>query len=716
MNPVLRELSARRTRRLPVVLAGEAAECGLACIAMIACWHGHDIDLNSLRQRYALSLNGVSLRGLMDIAEGLGLASRPVRAQLEGLRYVRAPAILHWDQDHFVVLKACDRRGATIHDPTEGARRLSWDEVARRFSGIVLELSPSEGFQPITARARTRIRSLWSRVDGFWTCAAQVLGLSLALQVLAFASPFYLQLVVDQAIDRGDADLLSLLAVAFGLAAVLWALVEACRSWTLQVAGQLANFQIIGNLVRQLFRLRADFFEKRHIGDIVSRLNSAKHLQEVITRGIAAALIDGLMALVAAALLIVYSPRLALLVFGFVALQVIIMVLTFTPLRRWSALQLTEAAAEQSLLMESVRAATTIRLFGAEAAREGRWRNAYARVINANLALGRWQVSAQLAQNLATGVQAVLIVFLGARAVMNSSGFSLGMLLAFLALRQTFSDRVVNFLTQAQQFRLLGLHLERLGDIVHADPEVAADASPSLPSRAAARLVLENVSFRYGSTDRFILRNVSLAVEPGEFLAITGRSGGGKTTLLKLMLGLHAPTEGRMLLGDLPANPMQFRAWREHVGVVAQDDQLLSGSIASNIAFFDPDLDMARVLEAAKMAMVHDEIMRMPMQYLSLVGDMGSTLSGGQRQRVLLARALYRRPAVLFLDEGTANLDVATELHIAQTLSDLPITRIVVAHRPALLDRAHRVLHVSNEGVEDLGRAARPAGAASGRG
>lgn len=187
----------------------------------------------------------------------------------------------------------------------------------------------------------------------------------------------------------------------------------------------------------------------------------------------------------------------------------------------------------------------------------------------------------------------------------------------------------------------------------------------------------------------------------GEFLAITGASGGGKTTLLKIMLGLRAPSEGLVILDGQPATPELWRAWREQVGVVAQDDRLLSGTIADNIAFFDPDLDMARVQQAAAVAQVHDEINRMPMQYLSLVGDMGSTLSGGQRQRVLLARALYRQPRVLVLDEGTANLDLETENVIGELLRQLTITRIVVAHRPALLKKADRVVILQNGSVSD---------------
>ncbi len=711
---VLDELNFGRRRRLPAVVAAEAAECGLACMAMIGRFHGHDVDLNGLRQRFPLSMSGVTLRGLMGLADQLGFAARALKVELKSLGEVRTPAVLHWDLDHFVVLKHIDRRRAVVHDPARGARTLSLEEVSKHFTGVVLEVSPATHFARIEARSPVKLNSLWSRSHGFWSAAGQVLGLSAALQVAAFVAPLQIQLVVDQSIARSDLALLNVLALGFGALVVVQACVEALRGWALQVFGNLLTFQMVGNLVRHLLRLPSDFFQKRHVGDILSRINSTSAIQDALTKGVVSALIDGIMALVAAAILFLYSPVLGAVVVGAVLLNLTVALASYPLMRARTEEQLIASALERSHIMESVRAATTVKLMGRETVRESAWRNLYAKVINADVSLGRYQINIGLVQNVITGAATVLVIYLGARTIIAGRGFSIGMLLAFMAYRQTFTDRAVSLITQAVQFRLLDLHLERLGDIVSAPAEVTGPVPSRLEVRGA--ISLRDVSFRYGAADPWVLRHVDLEIAPGDFLAITGPSGGGKTTLLKLMLGLHRPTEGEILLDGSPATPELWRAWRERVGVVSQDDQLLSGSLADNIAFFDPDLDMARVQAAAEAAQVHAEIQRMPMRYLSLVGDMGSALSGGQRQRILFARMVYRDPSLIMLDEGTANLDPESERLIGERLARSPVTRIVVAHRPELIRLARRRIVVRGaDGAVDEPEAAGPAAVRPGR-
>jgi ATP-binding cassette subfamily B protein RaxB len=695
-------------RRLPVITASEAAECGLACIAMISRYHGHDVDLNGLRQRYALSLAGASLKSLMEITDQLGFSTRALRVEISALGKLRLPAILHWDLNHFVVLKSVGRRKLVVHDPALGVRILSPEEFSKHFTGVVLELARAETFEPVSARLPMKLSMLWSKMTGWWPALAQVLVLSVALQIVTFVAPLQMQLVVDEALASVDRDLLTVIALGFGALVIIQSAIEALRSWALRVFGHLLSYQISGNLVRHLLRLPSDYFEKRHAGDIISRLGSAKPIQDAITQGVVGTVIDGVMACIAAVILFFYSTTLALIVIAAVLINMGLNLALFPRMKQRMEEEILAEAKEHTHLMESVRAATTLKLLGREAVRESGWRNLHAESTNASIAVGKLTISQALIQNVVTGLQTVIVIYVAGRLILEGQGFSVGMLFSFLSYRQTFTDRANALVNQIMQFRFLRLHLDRLADIVTTPTEISGAAAAE-PAEIRGHLRLKDISFRYGATDPLVLEDINLEISPGDYVAIHGASGGGKSTLLKLLLGLNQPSDGMIELDGQRATPERWRAWRNKVGVVAQDDRLLSGTLADNIGGFDPDLDMQRVVGAAMASQVHNDIVRMPMQYLTLVGDMGSTLSGGQRQRILLARALYREPKILILDEGTANLDERNEELIADLLDQMPITRIVVAHRPALLRRAKYVYEVGGRRLKEVQYGATPA-------
>src|SRR3954464_1719083 len=679
---------------LPVIQQAEAAECGLACLAMVASYHGHRIDLNTLRRRYPASLNGVTLRALIQVASHLHLLSRPLRYDLEHLRQLRLPAILHWDMSHFVVLKSVTRKGIVVHDPAAGEKFYALAEASKHLTGVALELAPTEDFIVQDERARLPLSAFLGHLSGSGHALVQILVLSVILQLLALAAPLYMQLTMDEVIARGDVDLLLVLALGFGLLMVIRTATTAIRSLVLLVVQNVLHFQLGARLFRHLIRLPMSFFEKRHIGDLLSRFTSLQPIRNLLAETMITAVLDGLMAVITLAMIFAYSTQLALVVLAAVTLYAGVRLALYRVLWKRTEATIQAQAQENSTFIESVRAIQSLKLFNRESEREGQWLNRYSDVVGANVRLGRAKIAFTTINDLIFGLENIITIYLAARLALGNV-LTVGMIFAFMSYKQNFTDKAAQLIEKALEFRLLGLHLERLADIALTPLERGHDQVLAYTREIQGRIELRNVFFRYAETEPFVLEDINLTIEPGEFVTIMGPSGGGKTTLMKIMLGLLEPTMGEVLIDGVPLSMIGPRAYREQIGAVMQEDQLLSGSIADNICFFDPEFDQERMIACAQLAGIHQEIMAMPMTYNSLVGDMGSSLSGGQKQRVLLARALYRRPRILFLDEGTAHLDVDNERYINESLRRLNMTRISVAHRPEIRSGADRILHIA---------------------
>ncbi len=705
----LAQLRLGAGRRLPVFLQTEAAECGLASLGMVACFHGHRIDLAGLRRRFTVSLKGATLAYLMQAAGQLDFAPRPLRLELDELPQLRTPCILHWDLNHFVVLKSADARGAVVHDPAFGVRRLSLEEVSRHFTGVALELSPTTGFAPVDERRRVRLRDLMGPVTGLHRSLAQVFVLALALQAIAVVSPFYIQWTIDGAVVSADRDLLAVLGLGFLLLALMQVALTALRSWVVLYLGTSLNLQWLANVFSHLLRLPVSWFEKRHLGDVVSRFGAVNAIQRTLTSSFVEALIDGVMAAATLAMMLVYSRVLAALAVGAVAAYGVLRWAFYDPLRRATEEHIVHSAKQQSHFLETVRGVQSIKLFGRQEERRSRWLNLVVDATNRDLATQKLGLAFRCANSLVFGLERIAIVWLGALLVLGSA-FSVGMLFAFISYKEQFSARVAGLIDKMIELRMLGLQAERLADIVLSPPEASG---PGLPvDDIEPTLEVANVSFRYSDTEPFVLLGCSFAVRSGESVAVVGPSGGGKTTLVKLMLGLLAPTDGRILAGGVDIQKLGIDRYRKLVGTVMQDDQLFAGSIADNISFFDPAPDRGAIERYARMAAVHDDIAAMPMAYNTLIGDMGAALSGGQKQRILLARALYKQPRILFLDEATSALDVQKERAVNEAVRSLNLTRILIAHRPETIASAERVIVLQGGRLaQDLKRVPAPGSA-----
>lgn len=684
----------------PLLMQTEAAECGLACLAMVAGHHGHDVDLASLRGQHAISAKGSALAQLIQIAGRLQLSARPVRLELTALARLPCPAILHWDMNHFVVLVAVRKNAVVIHDPARGRRQLNLAELSRHFTGVALELAPSHDFVPRTQRRHISLTALLGKPVGLKRALLQVLSIALVLEVFAIAAPWFMQLVVDHALVAQDRDLIIVLALGFLLLALMQTAVTALRSWVLMVISSQINLQLIANLFRHLLRLPMDYFEKRHLGDVVSRFESLNAIQRTLTSSFVEAVVDGLMVIATLIVMWIYSPPLALVVCAAALLYGAVRWVWYRPLREAEEEQILRAAKQQSHFLESVRGVQSLKLFNRGPDRRAAYQNLAADHLNAGIRVQRLHIVFKAVNGVLFGAENVAVIGLGAGLVLQG-GFSVGMLFAFIAYKQQFIARIIGLIEKGIELKMLGLHTERVADVALTRPEDADADIRSAPMPRRYDIEVRNLSFRYAAAESCVLNDVNLRIAEGESVAIVGASGCGKTTLLKIMLGLLPASGGEVLVGGVPVSRLGVEQYRGIIGTVMQEDQLFAGSIADNIAFFDPQPELERIHYCAQLAAVEQDIMAMPMAYHTLIGDMGTALSGGQRQRLLLARALYKNPKILFLDEATSHLDLAREQQVNQAIAQLKLTRVIVAHRPETIASADRVIVLDAVGQVD---------------
>ncbi|MFZ6641620.1 peptidase domain-containing ABC transporter [Undibacterium sp. TC4M20W] len=687
------------------LLQTESSECGLACLAMVASHFGYHTDLADLRRQFSISLKGATLAQLMRHASSMQLNSRPLRLELDELDQLALPCILHWNLNHFVVLKAVrkDWRGKVtlvLLDPAVGERRVALEEASSHFTGVALELAPSPSFKPKEEKKQVALRDLTGHIVGLRSAIVKVLALALALEIFAICAPLFNQFVIDEVIVSGDKELLVVLVFGFALLKITQNAIGLARSWFLMRWSMDISLQWSARVFAHLVRLPVSYFEKRHLGDVVSRFGSIGSIQSTLTSMFVESALDGLMAVLALVMMLVYSLKLSMLVLGAVVLYAGLRWAFYQPFREASQERLILSSKESSHFLETMRAVTPLKLFGRETERLSRWQNLKIDVQNRDIKTQKLSIIFKVSNTLIFGIQGLALFYIGAGQVMQNT-LTVGMLMAFSSYAGTFTGRISSLIDVFISYRMLSLHSERLADIVLEEAEAETAVETDI-SRIKAVITLKNIKFRYAEGEPWVLSDVNLTIPAGQSIALVGPSGCGKTTLCKIILGLLKPTEGEVLIDDIPITQLGVKTYRQLVGTVMQEDVLLAGSIMDNIAFFDSHCDQQRVEECAKLAAIHEEISKMPMGYQTLVGDMGSSLSGGQKQRVLLARALYKQPKVLALDEATSHLDVNNENKVNQALGNLQLTRIMVAHRPETINAAERVVSIQEGAVVEV--------------
>jgi ATP-binding cassette subfamily B protein RaxB len=678
-------------RKVPVYMQSEVAECGLACLAMVSSFYGHGLSVAEARARFSPSSKGATLNELLGIAKALNLNAKAVKLDLPALPQLPLPAVVHWDFNHFVVLTEVGPDGVRINDPAMGARSLSMDEFSRHFTGVALQLSPSDEFQAKSKLPSLRVRDLMGRVRGLRPALGQVLFFALALEMLGLAMPLLGQLVADEVLPNSDASLLTVLGVGFLLLVLVRSGVSYLRDWSLSLVSLGLKTQVAERVFRHTLRLPPQYFERRRATDISSRFDSLMAIERTLASGFLEAVLDGAFSAVIVALLFSYDAVLGMVLGATVLLYAAVRLLSYSRMRELE-MRIVEAHAQQTgSLLETLRAIVPIQLAGKTPWRLAQWGVHLAAGTNAELRLARANAWLSGARQFLQGAGTVVFTWVAADLALNNH-LTLGALFAVLAYQQTASGRLVMLVERLLSIRMLSVHLERLADIVYAEPQANDHSGAPLADDEAVSITLENVHFRFSPSEPEILRGVSLTIKAGEHVALTGASGCGKTTLMKLMLGILEPTEGAILYNGKPMADFGLAQQRAITAAVLQDDALFYGTIKDNISYFDPEASDDKVAHAATLACIAPDIAAMPMNYLGLVGEGSGMLSGGQRQRLLLARAIYRAPKVLMLDEATSHLDGQNEARIHACSNSLGVTSESIAHRPDSLLAAERIV------------------------
>lgn len=678
----------------------ELGECGMACLVLAIQKLGSSADLAELRRKHGSINRGMTLRELRDVAATMGMSGRAVRCEPNELAALRSPSILHWGFNHYVLLDSVSKTSIVINDPVSGRARISMAEVGRMFTGVALELSRAPDFVKRKERSPLSVFSWFQWTPQLASPLGQLLMLSVLLQGYIIASPLYLQTVVDQVAQKGDANLLIVLAIGFGAACVFNAVANLLRDVVATRLTMLLSWEMSVRLFRHLVRLPLQWFERRRLADIISRIECIAPIRDLVSGGIASVLIDGLLAFVTVGMMFYVSATLAgVAVIGvavFIALRLAAMPLSL----RLGGEALTSRIAEQGKRIEVVRTIQMVRAAGAEDSCSSRWENSYARLLAADQRSTLVHSTFNSLHLLCDGLIRVVLIYVGAKAVLEAS-LTIGMLYAFLAYQSQFAGKVASVFDQVVAFKMTDLYSYRLADIALTKKDQLCEIQPT--HQADGTLQVSNVAFAYAANGPWVLRDINLAVKKGEFIVIVGTSGAGKSTLMKVLCGLYPVSKGEIMFGGADTCNLSAQSVRASLGIVLQDDELIAGTISENVALFEDGADQAAIWHALELAGLAEDVRRMPLQLHAQVGDTSTGISSGQKQRILLARALFRKPTVLLLDEATSHLDAVRESQINMTIKSLHITRIVVTHRQDTIACADRVFRLVNGKIyEDL--------------
>lgn len=679
---------------------------GVACLAALATYHDKSVTRAELQLSWTASASISSLQAFTYAAAKIGFLTNVLAGNSfsNELRNIRLPAVAVFNDGHFAIVTRLCRGKVHIVDPCgdSGYRKLT--TFFGDFSGTIIEVSPAMKFSDPQPKRRVHLREMWRGIRGFSQSVSQLIALSIFMQAFVLLAPYYQQLAIDKVIPSLDIGFMTVLALGFAIFAVFNVVANLLRSFVVLHFGSALSYDMSMNLVNHLFRLPIRWFADRDIGDVLSRLQSVGPIQSFLTQGAISTLLDGSLILLTLAMMFIYSSKLAAISLAAFLLYLVIRLSTLPIQRRFQNRLIESASSEQSVMIDTLRGITTLRVYNKERERHNIWKRHLATTLNRSASMSRlssWQFAGNM---LIFSLENILVIWVAIKLIIDGD-FTVGMIFAFLAYKSQFVQRSSSLIDQIVAYKMLDLHLERLSDVV-LEPEDVAFSGPAIaPCQFLGQIELQNAGFSYPGQSAAIFTGLNLHIARGDFVAITGASGCGKSTLLKVLTGVLRLESGNFLVEGVPISRFGYRHFQGCLGVVMQDDHLFSGSIRDNITLFDSYCVESNLHEAAQRAAIHDEVLTMTHGYDTLIGDMGSALSGGQRQRVLLARALYRSPTLLIMDEGTSQLDPVNEALVNAATKKMGITRLIVAHRRDTIAAASRWLRLEGGKLIELSSA-----------
>ncbi len=678
-----------------------AVECGACCLAMILTYYGRATSISEVQERCGVGRDGLSALAIVKAARQYGLHARAVSLKKNDFRFLTSPAIAHWEFNHFVILERWSPRHVDLLDPAIGRRRVSPEEFEAGFTGVLLLLEPGPQFEPQTT---TRSRSLWRHLPSFprmrWI-VAQIIGISLLLQLIGLGAPLLTAIIIDDIIPTHADNLLTLLGIGMLILILMQGVMKLLRTSLLIHLQTRIDVQMMLHFLEHLLSLPYRFFQMRLNGDLLARVSSNAIIRDLLTSQMISTLLDGTSVLAYLVVLIAQSKFLAGVTLAIGAIQVGLLLTTAPTIRHLTIRDLIAQGKTQGYLNEVLTGIATVKAAGAEQRALAHWTKLFFDETNISIRRNYLIAAVGIALEVVQFLSPLLLLWIGAGLVMDGT-MSLGSMLALNTLAVSFLVPLNSLATSGQKLQIARAHFERIADVLDSKPEQDIQQVHT-PPRLKGSIELRDVCFQYDPHTPPVLKHISLYIKPGQKVALVGRTGSGKSTLGKLLIGLITPSQGEILFDGIPLHKLHYQAVRRQFGVVLQEAFIFSGSVRANIAFNDPEMDLAHIVQAAQAAAIHEDILKMPMGYETLLSEDGSVFSGGQRQRLALARALAHRPALLLLDEATSALDVTTERAVEQNLKRFSCTQIVIAHRLSTVRNADLILVLDQGHIVERG-------------